>query len=85
LNLIARARRQPRIWHENGPLNPERLEHPARLFDDLFLETLDERNHLALFGVEHLELRKGRRGMTEENAPVALAGSYRSVCRAASS
>ncbi len=41
---------------------------PATLFDDLFLETLDKRDHITLFGLWHLELRQGRCGMTEEHA-----------------
>jgi hypothetical protein len=40
---------------------------------------LDERDHLVLFGVGHLELRKRRRGMTEEHVPVALADVHASM------
>ncbi len=36
----------------------------ATLFDDLFLETLDKRDHVALFGLGHLELGQGRGCMT---------------------
>src|SRR2546426_5775172 len=51
----------------------------ATLLDDLFLETLDKRDHVALFGLGHLELREGRGGMTEEHAPIALADAHASV------
>jgi hypothetical protein len=34
------------------------------LFNDLFLETLNKRDHIALFGLGHLELRQGCGGMT---------------------
>src|SRR5437667_823631 len=49
------------------------------LFDDLLLETLHERDHVALFGLGHLELRQGRGGMTEEHVPVAFADAHASV------
>ena len=32
-------------------------QRDGTLFDDLFLETLDKRDHVALFGLGHLELR----------------------------
>src|SRR5947207_15013398 len=51
----------------------------ATLFDDVFLETLDERDHVALLGLGHLELRQGRGSMTEEHVPVALADAHASV------
>src|SRR5712692_4271642 len=51
----------------------------ARLFDDLFLEALDKRDHVTLFGLGHLELRQGRGRMTEEHVPVALADAHASV------
>jgi hypothetical protein len=35
------------------------------LFNDLFFETPNKRDHVALFGLAHLELRQGRGGMTE--------------------
>jgi hypothetical protein len=50
-----------------------------RLFDDLFLETLDKRDHVALFGLGHLEPGQGRGSMTEEHVPVALADAHASV------
>ena len=37
------------------------------LLDDVLLETLDERDDVALFGRGHLELRQRRGGMTEED------------------
>ena len=43
------------------------------------LEGLDERDHVALFGLGHLELRQGRGRMTEEHVPVALADAHASV------
>src|SRR6266545_7620745 len=45
----------------------------------LFFETLDKRDHIALFGLGHLELRQGRGGMPEEHVPVALADTHASV------
>src|SRR3989442_15877294 len=48
----------------------------ATLLDDLFFETLDKRDHVALFGLGHLELREGRGGMTEEHVPIALADAH---------
>src|SRR5258708_2313774 len=45
----------------------------------LFFETLDKRDHVALFGLRHLELRQGRGGMTEEHGPVAIADAHASV------
>jgi hypothetical protein len=49
------------------------------LFNDLFLETLNKRDHVALFGLGHLELRQGCGGMTEEHVPVAIADAHASV------
>ncbi len=49
------------------------------LFNNLFLETLNERDHVALFGLGHLELRQGCGGMTEEHVPVAIADAHASV------
>src|SRR6266403_493072 len=49
------------------------------LLDDLLLETLDERGHLALLGLGHLQLRQGRAGMTEEDVPVTLADAHAAV------
>src|SRR5271170_2862662 len=43
------------------------------LFDDIFLEALDECDYIALFGLRHLEHRKGRSSVSEEHIPVALA------------
>jgi hypothetical protein len=40
------------------------------------LQTLDKRNHLALFGFGHPELRQSRAGVTEEHVPVALADPH---------
>ena len=37
----------------------------------LIFEALNKRDHVALFGLGHLELRQGRRSMTEEHVPVA--------------
>src|SRR5881628_192081 len=51
----------------------------ATLLDDLFLETLDKRDHVARFGLGYLELREGRGGMTKEHAPIALADAHASV------
>src|SRR5271155_1101593 len=48
----------------------------AELFDNLFLETLDERDHVALFGLGHLELRQRRGRMAEERVPIALADAH---------
>src|SRR5207244_10630865 len=56
------------------PVRPGGWE--ATLFDDLLLETLDKRDHVALFGLGHLELRQGRGRMTEEHVPVALADAH---------
>src|SRR5277367_2340570 len=49
------------------------------LFDDIFLEALDECDYIALFGFRHLELRKGRSGVSEEHVPVALADLHATV------
>src|SRR5687767_10789641 len=49
------------------------------LFDDVLLEALDQRDHLALFGLRNLELRQGRAGMTEEHVPIALADAHASM------
>jgi hypothetical protein len=57
----------------------EALERTKRLFDDLLLETLHERNHIALLGLGHLELRQGRCRVTEKDAPVALAYAHASM------
>src|SRR5205807_10392322 len=46
------------------------------LSNDLLLETLDKRNHVALFGLRHPELRQRRRRVTEEYIPVALADTH---------
>src|SRR5436309_8960570 len=51
----------------------------SALFDDIFLETLNKRDHVALFGVGHPELRQGRGRMTEKHVPVALADAHASV------
>src|SRR5262245_37949897 len=52
---------------------------PLRLFDDVLLEALDERDDLALLGLGHLELRHGRTGVPEEYLPVALADAHAAV------
>src|ERR1700735_1411085 len=49
------------------------------LFDDIFLEALDECDYITLFGLRHLELRKGRSGVSEEHVPVALADLHAAV------
>src|SRR6266404_2671437 len=49
------------------------------LLDDLLLETLDERGHLALLGLGHLQLRQGRAGVTEEDVPVTFADAHAAV------
>src|SRR5215831_11451313 len=54
-----------------------RLGNP--LFDDLFLQPLNELDDLTLFGVGHLELRQGRRCMTKKHIPVALVDAHASV------
>ena len=51
----------------------------ATLFDNLFLETLDQRYDLPPFGLRHLECREGCSGMTEEHAPIALADAHASM------
>ena len=48
-------------------------------FNAFFFETLNKRDHVALFGLRHLELRQGRGGMTEEHIPVAIADAHASV------
>src|SRR5213596_3937681 len=60
-------------------LHPFGIGEEDPLFDDLLLETLDERDHVALFGLGYLELRQGRGGMTEEHVPVALADAHTPV------
>jgi hypothetical protein len=40
---------------------------------------LDKRDHVALLGLGHLELRQGRGGVPEEHAPIALADAHASV------
>jgi hypothetical protein len=49
------------------------------LFNDFLLETLDKRDHLALFSLGHLELRQRRGGMAQEHVPVALVDAHASV------
>src|SRR5271154_548493 len=49
------------------------------LFDDIFLEALDECDYIALFGFRHLELRKSRSGVSEEHVPVALIDLHATV------
>src|SRR5207245_8723171 len=51
----------------------------APLLDDVFLETLNKLDDLALFGLGHLELRQGRCRMTKKDVPVALADAHASV------
>src|SRR5438128_10068541 len=51
----------------------------ATLFDDLFLETLDEGDHVTLFGLGHPELHQGRGRMNKEHVPVALADAHATV------
>src|SRR5271170_5100644 len=46
------------------------------LFDDIFLQALDECDYVVLFGLRHLELRKGRSGVSEKHVPVALADPH---------
>src|SRR5438128_11935303 len=46
------------------------------LSNDLLLEALDKRDHVALFGLRHPELRQSGRCVTEEYAPVALADTH---------
>jgi len=51
-------------WSLNaGMLDGNQLAPAATLFDNLFLETLDKRDHVALFVLGHLE-RQRRAGMT---------------------
>jgi hypothetical protein len=57
----------------------EKLLSGTSTFNTFFLETLNKRDHVALFGLRHLELRQGRGGMTEEHAPVAIADAHASV------
>src|ERR1700730_4497191 len=47
--------------------------------DDVLLETLDKRDHVALFGLGYLELRHGRARVPEEHVPVALADAHASM------
>jgi hypothetical protein len=49
------------------------------LLDHITLEALDECDYVALFGFRHLEPRQGRSGVSEENAPVALADLHAAV------
>src|SRR5271163_3973102 len=49
------------------------------LFDDIFLQALDECDYIALFGFRHLELRKSRSGVSEEHVPVALIDLHATV------
>jgi hypothetical protein len=48
-------------------------------FNAFFFETLNKRDHVALFGLRNLELRQGRGSMTEEHIPVAIADAHASV------
>src|SRR5271155_4317501 len=52
-----------------------------QLFNDLFLQTLDKRDYLALFGLRYLELRQSCGGMPEEYVPVALAYTHASMAQ----
>src|SRR5437870_8514677 len=70
LSLVVRTPRHGQV--DNFTLvalteSPERLEWRPPLFDDLFLETLDERNHVTLFRLGHSELRQSRARMTEKD------------------
>src|SRR5271168_760723 len=56
-----------------GPVATSSPTELAPLFDDIFLEALDECDYIALFGLRHLEHRKGRSSVSEEHIPVALA------------
>src|SRR5437762_12099565 len=51
----------------------------ATLFDDVFLETLDERDHVALLGLGYLELRERLGRMPQERVPVTLADAHTPV------
>src|SRR3989454_12254696 len=66
-------------WSDAENSVPSGLTTKSTLFDDLFLETLDKRNHVTLLGLGYLKLRQGRGGMTEEHVPVALADAHASV------
>jgi hypothetical protein len=46
------------------------------LFDDIFLEALDECDYVALFGLRHLELRQGRSGVSEEKTFQSLSLTF---------
>src|SRR6266568_4358605 len=62
----------------DGPIWTLSLISGAPL-DDLLLETLDKRDHVALLGLGHLELRQCRARVTEEHVPVALADAHASM------
>src|SRR6266850_4445462 len=47
--------------------------------DDVLLETLDKRDHVALFGLGYLELRQCRARVTEEYVPVTLPDAHASM------
>src|SRR5207245_6866856 len=81
-----RTRRHDAPAHDSRPAHPasaQKVTHgrwgEAPLLDDVFLETLNELDDLALFGLGHLELRQGRCRMTEKDVPVALADAHASV------
>ena len=66
--------------HNHARVQPHGTGPPIRaLFDDIFLEALDERDHLALFGLGHFEFGQGRGGMSEEHVPVAFADAHSPV------
>src|SRR5437660_2590457 len=65
--------------HTTEARAPTSTQRTKRLLDDLLLETLHERNHIALLGLGHLELRQGRCRVTEKDAPVALADAHASM------
>jgi len=47
-----------------GPVATSSPTELAPLFDDIFLEALDECDYIALFGLRYPELRKGRSGVS---------------------
>jgi len=51
------------------------------LLDDVSLQTLDKRDHLTLFGLGNMELRKARGGVAKKHVPVAFADSHASMAQ----
>ena len=67
----------PLDWQINRLVGKREMR--TSTFNAFFFETLNKRDHVALFGLRNLELRQGRGGMTEEHIPVAIADAHASV------